>query len=432
MIQHALTLLLALSAPPPDRLESPRLPSPLTLEAAERIFLDHGLDLLVADAQARGAEGDLRAAGAHPNPGGSVGALYSFPLPPDQGGGAPAVWGWTASLSDNAAIEDQLSGKRSLRIEAAAQALAAAKLSAKDLRRTELTQLRQSFAQLLMAAENVTLAQDVQASYAKTYGLNQIRYQKGDISEADLAKISTAKLEADQTVSQANQGLASAKAALAFLLGVRDAVASFEAAGSLEYHPLAELASKGPNDLVTLGLERRPDYLAAVAMAKQDEALLSQAKRQILPDIAVTATYLTQYTPAYVVTPPSLELGLSGNLPVLYQQQGEIERAESNLLAARATEAKARAVVVSDVAQAWAGYVSAREMVERMERDLLKEAKLSRDLEQLMYTKGAASLLDFLDSERTYLATNLEYHQDLASYWSAVYALEEATATPLR
>ena len=49
-----------------------------------------------------------------------------------------------------------------------------------------------------------------------------------------------------------------------------------------------------------------------------------------------------------------------------------------------------------------------------------------------MYRKGAASLLDFLDAERTYIATNLEYRQDLAAYWDAVYQLEQATAVKLR
>ncbi|MHB1843467.1 MAG: TolC family protein [Deltaproteobacteria bacterium] len=429
------TLLLCALAADAPTLGEPELPSPLTLAQAEEIFLSHGLDLLVADAQARGAEGDLRAAGAHPNPGGSVGLLYSFPLNPpavSSSNTAPGVWGWTAGLTDNAGLEDQLSGKHALRVEAAAQALAAARLSSQDLRRTELSQLRQSFAQLLMAADNLGLAHEVQGTYTKTYDLNQIRYQKGDISEADLAKIATARLEAEQTVALAYQGLLSSKAALAFLLGVRSGVATFEAAGSLDFRRLAALEGRGPNDLVTLGIEHRPDFKAAEANRKQSEALLAQARRQRLPDIAISASYLSQFNSAYVVTPPSLQVGLSGNLPVLYQQQGEIERAESNLDAAEASEAKARAQVVSDVAQAWATYVSAREMVERMETDLLKEAKLSRDLEQLMYEKGAASLLDYLDAERTYLATNLEYHQDLANYWSSVYALEQATATPLR
>ena len=442
-----LLLLAALSSSAPE-LTEPKLPSPLTLEAAEEIFLAHGLDLLASEAQARGAEGDLKAAGALPNPGVSAAYLQSFAVGqnfPEIGGAPnpnsfPAVPGWTVGLSDSALIEQELTGKRALRIRVAAQALAASKEQVKDLKRNELFLLRQSFATALLARGNLALAHEVEASYDQTYKLNQIRYQKGDISEADLSKIATAKLESDQAVTQAEQGLATAKAALAFLLGVRTGIASFELQGVLAYRTLDRLQGKTPADLLALGFDHRPDLRAAVATRKQNEELVAQARRAVFPDITIAASYTTQYLPppannpglATVVSPPILQIGASAPIPILYQQQGEIRRAESNLASARAAEAKARAQLVSDIAQGWAGYVAARELVERMEGDLLKQAKLSRDLEQLMYQKGAASLLDFLDAERTYIATNLEYHQDLASYWDSVFQLEQATATPLR
>jgi cobalt-zinc-cadmium efflux system outer membrane protein len=117
---------------------------------------------------------------------------------------------------------------------------------------------------------------------------------------------------------------------------------------------------------------------------------------------------------------------------VLYQQQGEIKRADSDAKAAERTLEKTRAQVLSDVTQAFAGYVAARSKVQRMEEKLLEQARVSRDLAQHMYQKGAASCSDFLDAQRSYVASQLEYHQDLADYWSAVYQLEQATGTPLR
>jgi len=39
--------------------------------------------------------------------------------------------------------------------------------------------------------------------------------------------------------------------------------------------------------------------------------------------------------------------------------------------------------------------------------------------------------MDFLDAERTYIATNLEYFQDLNNYWSAVLELEAAVGTEI-
>ncbi len=172
-----------------------------------------------------------------------------------------------------------------------------------------------------------------------------------------------------------------------------------------------------------------------MASREQSGFSVAQAKRQVFPDISLQLSYTQQYLTTEangVVTPPTLSIGLQAPIPLFYQQQGEIRRAEANFLVAESQEQKARAQVISDVTQADASYRAARDMVRRMEGELLKNAKLARDLEELSYRKGAASLLDFLDAQRTYIATNLEYRQDLQSYWSAVYQLEQATATQLR
>ena len=46
----------------------------------------------------------------------------------------------------------------------------------------------------------------------------------------------------------------------------------------------------------------------------------------------------------------------------------------------------------------------------------LDEAQQDRDISQYAYQRGAASLLDYLDAERSYRATQLAYRQSLASY----------------
>jgi cobalt-zinc-cadmium efflux system outer membrane protein len=59
----------------------------------------------------------------------------------------------------------------------------------------------------------------------------------------------------------------------------------------------------------------------------------------------------------------------------------------------------------------------------------LKEAQDSRDISEYAYKRGAASLLDYLDAERSYRATELAYRQALASYLTAVEQLREAVGT---
>jgi len=59
----------------------------------------------------------------------------------------------------------------------------------------------------------------------------------------------------------------------------------------------------------------------------------------------------------------------------------------------------------------------------------LNQAQESRDISEFAYRRGAASLLDFLDAERSYRATQLGYRQALASYLLALEQLREAVGT---
>jgi len=434
-----LTLAVLMAQTPPATADSaslgePDLPSPLSLDQAERIFLAHGLDLLIAEAQIAGAEGDLRAAHIVQNPIVNGDFLYGFPVNDSASGNVPAVPGWTVGLSDNAAIEDILAGKRGLRIDTASRALEAARHSRDDARRTLLTQVRNAFTAALLAQQNLDFAVEVQDSYQKTRALNQTRYEKGSISQVDLTRIVVAQLESQQQRDQAAAQLIQAKATLAFLLGSRSHALGFALQGDLAYRPMPRLDGASADDLAQVGLEHRPDLLAATASREQSGFAMAQAKRQVFPDISLQLSYTQQYNtqPNGVVVPPTLSVGLQAPIPLFYQQQGEVRRAEANFLVAETQEQKARAQVVSDVTQADASYCAARDMVRRMEGELLQNAKQARDLEELLYRKGSASLLEFLDAQRTYIAINLEYRQDLQAYWNAVYQLEQATGSELQ
>ena len=59
----------------------------------------------------------------------------------------------------------------------------------------------------------------------------------------------------------------------------------------------------------------------------------------------------------------------------------------------------------------------------------LDDAQQDRDISEYAYQRGAASLLDFLDAERSYRATELAYRQSLAAYLLALEQLREAVGT---
>jgi cobalt-zinc-cadmium efflux system outer membrane protein len=53
----------------------------------------------------------------------------------------------------------------------------------------------------------------------------------------------------------------------------------------------------------------------------------------------------------------------------------------------------------------------------------------NREISEYAYRRGAASLLDFLDAERSYRATQLAWRQTIAAYLTAFEQLREAVGT---
>jgi len=412
------------------------LPQVLSMTEALRIFRTRGLDLLIAEAAVRSAEGDVTVAGAVPNPVGSAGygrVINYDPGPCDQ---CSANY-WAVGLSDSAAIEDALSGKRGLRLKVARNALAAAKLSRVDAQRTLEFQVKAAYLQIAQAALAYRFEKEVVESNQKTLELFQARFKGGAINEGDVARVQTQKLESDQALDAASEGLRQARVALAFLMGVRGLVPDFEVdTGVLTFAVPPSLGGASEESLLRAAFDHRPDLVAAGYQKASAQASIELARRQKLPDIALSVNYSQTGTGATAgggaISPPTLVFGVSAPLPVFYQMQGEIRKAEAAYDTNALTQAKATAQVVSDVSSGYAGYATARQLVQRMETGgLLQSARTARDITRIQFEKGAAGLTDLLDAQRTYIATNVEYIQDVTNYWTAVFQLEQAVGMEL-
>ncbi len=60
---------------------------------------------------------------------------------------------------------------------------------------------------------------------------------------------------------------------------------------------------------------------------------------------------------------------------------------------------------------------------------MLETAQRSRDISEYAYRRGATALLDFLDAERSYRATELAYRQAVAAYVTSLEQLRQAVGT---
>jgi cobalt-zinc-cadmium efflux system outer membrane protein len=414
-----------------DEAESSSLPAHLGMQDALRLFRERGFDLIVADAMVDSTRGDAQIAGAIPNPAisGGVGRSFGFNSATCPGCSALA---WDVGVSDQSALLDTLSGKRGLRVRTAELALAVARQSRADTQRTLESMLRQQYLEAVYNRDALDLAHESQGRLGHVLELNQARFQHGAISQVDALKVETEKLEADQEVERAELALAEAKYQLAFLLGVRGHVPEFEVDIDLpRYRVPNELGNATVGSLLDRARKQRPDLAAAHLQHDRAGSALQSAKRLRFPDLALSLGLSGQGAGSDVSSPPTVSLGLTLTPPLFYRFQGEVQKAQADLRVQDTLLAKTEAQIVNDVTVALGQFQSTRRRVERAEHGLLDRARRTRDLIQIQYEKGAASLLEYLDAQRMLIETTQGYLRDLADYWLAVVLIGEAVGLEL-
>jgi outer membrane protein TolC len=118
-------------------------------------------------------------------------------------------------------------------------------------------------------------------------------------------------------------------------------------------------------------------------------------------------------------------------IPLFNRNQGEVARAKSEQVKADFLAQATRNQIIQDVETAYASFESSRERVRLYEETYLSRAKESLDIQDYSFRHGAASVLDFLDAERTYRAAQLAYRQQIAAYLTNLAQLEAAAGAPL-
>jgi cobalt-zinc-cadmium efflux system outer membrane protein len=330
--------------------------------------------------------------------------------------------------------EFEVGGKRGARIKTAQLTTQISQTDAADTRRTLTLNLRQAFVSALQAKSDLEFARENLANYQKTIDINNEMLRQGAISRADFLKIQLEMLQFQSDFDDATLELKTAKAALRGLLGAANLPGDFDVQGELKAIPF----DKGLDELKQLALQNRPDLKSADTGRLKASADLKLAQANRWPDPTIGVSYLHTgneiggpdwFQPFYPKGSSSNAMGLgiaSIPIPIFNRNQGEVARARSEQLRAEFLDEAARNQVLQDVESTYASFVSSRVRVHLYEETYLSYAKESLEIEDFSFHKGGASILDFLDAERTYRATQLAYRQTLASYLNNLAQLQTA------
>jgi cobalt-zinc-cadmium efflux system outer membrane protein len=391
-------------------------PTSITLDEAIQMALQHNHNTLAARTTIQQSEAEETTANLRPNP--SLFADWEY-LPLNRSGQNAEYLHDSTEGDLGLSYLLERGKKRQHRLAAAKDITAQTRSLVADNERSLTFNTASLFVNVQLAESTLELADKDLKSFQKTVDLSQVRYDKGAISEDDYLKIKLQLLQFETDYQQAELAKVQALSDLRQLLGYESVAADYDVTGPFDYQSL-----KGNlEDFQLKALQNRPDLRAAqqgVTAATSQYDLQKAIGKQ---DVTVQGNY------SHVNGINAASFYGSIPLAIFNRNQGEIARTRFAITQAQEQEKATNGQALTDVRDAYEGLRVSDRIVQLYRSGYLDVAQKDRDIAEYAYQRGAVSLLDFLDAERNYRATQLAYRQALASYLLALEQLRQAVGT---
>jgi cobalt-zinc-cadmium efflux system outer membrane protein len=401
-------------------------PTSVTLDEAIQKALQHNHNMLAMVTTIQQSQAEEITQNLRPNP--TLFADWEYlPLgsPAKQN---PGIYGGQSTndyLNNNTEGDIGLSyliergGKRHDRLQAQKDITAQTRSLVADNGRGLTFQVATLFYNVLLAESTLELAQKDLKSFQETVDISEHQYKAGAISENDYLMIKLQLLQFESDLEQAQLARVQSLSDLRQLLGYESVSQNYDVAGPFEYQPV-----KGNlEDLQLKALQNRPDLRAAQQGVTAANSQLTLQKAIAQQDVTVQGNY------SHVNAINTATIYGSIPLPIFNRNQGEIAKARFAITQAQELEKATNGQALTDVYDAYQGLRTNDKVVLLYISKYLDAATRSRDISEYAYRHGGISLLNFLDAERSYRATQLAYRQALASYLLALEQLRQAVGT---
>ena len=386
----------------------------IDLKQAIQLALQHNHALLAAKTQVTQSKADEVTASLKPNPTFTWNGLFWPFFSPSQ---------FNSDYIDNVTEFDALFGytferghKRKWRMRTAKDDTAVVQSQIRNNERALTFNVAQQFINILLAESSLSFAQQNLSSFQQTLKVSQERYKKGAISEGDLLKIKLQMLAFQKDLASSRLARQQALDSLRDLLGYESVPRNYDVIGKLDFAPV----QGNVEDYQSKALSMRPDLQGATQAVIAAKSRYMLAKANGKRDLTFTSGY------SHVGYAHDASFSINMDIPIFDRNQGEIARTHAAITQSEEAKDATRQAVMTDVATAYEAVKTGEGIVQLYQSGYLKESKESLDISRYAYQRGAASLLDFLDAERSYRSTELTYRDTLATYMLAVEQLHEA------
>jgi len=281
--------------------------------------------------------------------------------------------------------------------------------------------LRSAFVQTLQAKAVLANAQENLTYWDRELEVNRNRFDAGDMAQVDLNRLEVQRFQFESDLQTATVSLRTAKIQLRQLLNDATPLEQFDVDGPFDYR----------GELLPLetyhraALESRPDLKAATQNIELAKLTHQVAVANGSADPTVSGWYSNN--PSFSNPFANNTVGGSISIPLRVNDRNQGEKARTQIDIGRNERLRdaAQAQVLSDVDSAYEALTSALNLLRTRER-YLKIAEDNRNTIQFSYQNGGASLLDYLDAEKSYRDTRLAYLNLIGSYLTAAAQMNMA------
>jgi cobalt-zinc-cadmium efflux system outer membrane protein len=390
----------------------PLYAAPLTLLQALGLAEQHSPALKVANSQVDGAYAALETAHTYPNPDIEFGSGNSHLLPPT------TLRGHNSALAISQPLE--FLGLRNARQRAAEAGVSLGTALLNDARINLYTQVKIAFFEVLRRQDEAKLAEENHALLLQIRNRVKLRVEVGESPRYELVKSEAESLTAESAANSAEIRIVQAKHKLRALLGA-PLNEQFEI-----IHPTPAAAT-----LPTLGklreelLENQPLLKIAMAETERAEAKLEQERNLRIPQ--PTLKWSAERHPDVNLWRVSVLMPL----PLWNQRAGPVGEAHANKERAIAEQERIRFSLLGELDQAYGRYQIASRQMNVFETGLMRDAAAALNVAEAAYRYGERGILDYLDAQRVFRSTRMDYVNARYELQFALIDIERLRATPL-
>src|SRR5579871_6290091 len=312
--------------------------------------------------------------------------------------------------------------KRELRRDQARQSTAVAQSTYQDQERSLLFNLRNGFVQVLQAKAVLQNAKENLEYWDRELDVNRTRFKAGDMALVDLNRLELQRVQFESDYESAMVNLRTAKIQLLMLLNDRTPIEQFDVTGPFDY--TEELRSL--EDYRNVALDARPDLKEAM----QNIELAKISHHLAVANGSTDPTFGIWYShnPSFSNSFANETMGGSVSIPLRIFDRNQGEKAKTQIDIGRNERLRdaAQAQVFSDVDSAYWTIIQNVNLLKPYKTKYLPLATDVRDRISFSYSNGGASLLDFLDAEKSYRDTRLAYLNLVGSYLAAAAQMNMA------